>query len=321
MERIIDRLDQWMAATNRNDNKVTVECELSVGLINKARVGKSDLGKKTIEKILKKYQDINPLWLRSGIGEMFSRDLSQSPNPILFSDNSSEFTEQRKHDIFYRLLEILKREGISINEYEKNHSIFPGTFNNAIKRADKKITIGWITGILDDYPRYSYDWIYYGSGSMLRDNMKDFTLRTDKCIGEQNIPLYNFDAAAGLVAIFNQHQIEPTDYIRIPDIPPVDGAIYVKGESMSPLIKNGDVVMFKKKEVNIDSILWGEIYILSFINDGDSYTAVKYIRKSNQPDHIRLESFNPDFAPKDIPMSSITALAIVKASLTFHLME
>lgn len=158
--------------------------------------------------------------------------------------------------------------------------------------------------------------------SKTRDiDCQEFSLRTDKHIGSQDIPLYNFDASAGLVAIFNQHQVDPVDYIRIPDIPPVDGAIYVKGESMSPLIKNGDVVMFKKKEVNIDNILWGEIYILSFMNDGDSYTAVKYLRQSDRPDYIRLESFNPDFPPKDIPMSSITALAIVKASLTFHTME
>lgn len=313
MERIIDRLDQWMAATNRNDNRLTVECELSVGLINKARVGKSDLGKKTIEKILKKYQDINPLWLKTGIGEMFSSDLSQSPNPILFSDNNSEFTDQRKHDIFYRLLEILKQEGISINEYEKNHSIFPGTFNNAVKRANKKITIGWITGILDDYPQYSYDWIYYGTGTMLR--------QAKQSTSEQDIPLYHFDATAGLVAIFNQPQIKATDYIRIPNIPQVDGAIYIKGESMSPLIKNGDIVVFKKKDPSINNILWGEIYILSFINDGDSYTTVKYIRKSELPDHIRLEGYNPNFAPQEIPMSSVTALAIVKTSLRYHTME
>ena len=160
-----------------------------------------------------------------------------------------------------------------------------------------------------------------GCSKMKDMDYQDFSLRTDKHIVSQDIPLYNFDAAAGLVAIFNQYQIEPDDYIRIPDIPPVDGAIYVKGESMSPLIKNGDVVMFKKKEVNIDNILWGEIYILSFMNDGDSYTAVKYLRQSDRPDYIRLESFNPDFPPKDIPMSSITALAIGKASLTYHTME
>lgn len=184
-----------------------------------------------------------------------------------------------------------------------------------------------IMGGLAEQFNISAEWLLTGAGSMIKnepernDTIQAFSLRTDKHIEFQYIPLFEFDAAAGLVAIFNQHQIEPTDYIRIPDIPPVDGAIYVKGESMSPLIKNGDVVMFKKKEVNIDNILWGEIYILSFMNDGDSYTAVKYLRQSDRPDYIRLESFNPDFPPKDIPMSSITALAIVKASLTFHTME
>ncbi len=184
-----------------------------------------------------------------------------------------------------------------------------------------------VMGGLAEKFNISAEWLLTGIGSMIKNELErnetiqDFSLRTDKHIEFQYIPLFEFDAAAGLVAIFNQHQIEPSDYIRIPNIPPVDGAIYVKGESMSPLIKNGDVVMFKKKEVNIDNILWGEIYILSFMNDGDSYTAVKYLRQSDRPDYIRLESFNPDFPPKDIPMSSITALAIVKASLTFHTME
>jgi len=148
-----------------------------------------------------------------------------------------------------------------------------------------------------------------------------FSLRTDKALSVQDIPLYDFDASAGLVAIFSEMNVDPVDYLRIPNLPAVDGAIFVRGESMSPLLKSGDIVMYKKKELSIDSILWGEIYLLSFQTDGDSYTAVKYIRKSDQPGMVCLASFNPSFAPKDIPMESITALALVKASLTFHTME
>ena len=90
---------------------------------------------------------------------------------------------------------------------------------------------------------------------------------------------------------------------------------------MSPLLKSGDIVMYKQKELSIDSILWGEIYLLSFTTDGDTYTTVKYIQKAEKEGYIRLVSFNPSFAPKDIPMNSVTALALVKASLTFHTME
>ncbi len=172
----------------------------------------------------------------------------------------------------------------------------------------------------------NYNWLITGEGDMFNSVTpvsvdKRFNLRTDHNVTSQDIPLYDFDASAGLVAIFNSHNVQPEDYLRIPNLPPVDGAIYVRGESMSPLLKSGDIVMYKKKEVSMDSILWGEIYLLSFNYDGDSYTAVKYLQKSDEPDKIRLTSFNQAFAPKDIPLSSVTALALVKASLTFHTME
>ena len=176
------------------------------------------------------------------------------------------------------------------------------------------------------YTDLNIDWLITGEGEMLKDSRpvmpaQTFQLRTDRSVTVQDIPLYDFDAAAGLVAIFNDLHAEPIDYLRIPNLPVVDGAIFVRGESMSPLLKSGDIVMYKKKELSLDSILWGEIYLLSFQSDGDSYTAVKYIQKSEAPGMVRLASFNPTFAPKDIPMESITALALVKASLTFHTME
>lgn len=170
------------------------------------------------------------------------------------------------------------------------------------------------------------NWLLTGKGEMFKDVQnvsakEDFSLPTDRHVSSQDVPLYALDAAAGLVAIFNSTCVEPADYLRIPNLPPVDGALYVRGESMSPLLKSGDIVIFKKKPLSMDSIIWGEIYILSFNLDGDTYTSVKYVRKSDTPGFVRLVSYNPDFAPKDIPLSSITALALVKASLTFHTMD
>jgi len=52
--RIIDRFDKYMQIKGINDNQATIECGLSVGLLGKARKGDSDLGKKTMERILKK---------------------------------------------------------------------------------------------------------------------------------------------------------------------------------------------------------------------------------------------------------------------------
>lgn len=88
MNRIIDRLDKYMAEKGLNDNQVTVNCGLSVGLIGQARKGKSDIGKKAADKILNFYQDINRVWFLTGEGDMF-KDGSVS-QPKSSNDGTSE---------------------------------------------------------------------------------------------------------------------------------------------------------------------------------------------------------------------------------------
>lgn len=84
--RIIDRFDKYMTTKDLNDNQVTVSCGLSVGLLGKARRGDSDLGKKTIDKILSFYQDLNRVWLLTGEGEMLkeSTDVAAPHNRIRY---------------------------------------------------------------------------------------------------------------------------------------------------------------------------------------------------------------------------------------------
>lgn len=70
MREKMQRFDVYMKAKGLNDNKVTEQCNLSQGLLGQARTGKSDLGPKTIDKILRTYQDLNKIWLMTGEGEM-----------------------------------------------------------------------------------------------------------------------------------------------------------------------------------------------------------------------------------------------------------
>ena len=87
MERRIDRLEKYMITKGINDNQVTKECGLSVGLINQAKKGKSDLGGKAVEKILSKYQDLSRVWLLTGEGPMLT---SSSDTSIVNGDHSSQ---------------------------------------------------------------------------------------------------------------------------------------------------------------------------------------------------------------------------------------
>ena len=220
--RIIDRLDIYIREKGINDNQVTVNAGLSVGLLNNARRGSSDIGKKTIEKILTFYQDLNRVWLITGEGSMLKNNFSEDPS--------------------------------------ENQPI-------------------------------------------------------------QKIPLFDAVATGGLLASFQDQKPVPLDYISLPDLPAVDGAVYIRGESMAPLIKSGDIIVYKHVALSEDNILWGQIYLLSYTFEQDSYTTVKYLRRSPVKGYVRLASENVNFDPQDIPSSSITALALVKASITFHTIE
>ena len=78
MREKFNRFDKYMKVKGLNDNQVTIQCGLSQGLLGQARTGKSDLGNKTIDKILKVYQDLSKVWLLTGEGEMLA-DVSTAP--------------------------------------------------------------------------------------------------------------------------------------------------------------------------------------------------------------------------------------------------
>lgn len=70
--RKIDNFSKYMELKGLNDNRVTIECGLSQGLLGQARSGKSDLGAKTIDKILNTYQDLSRTYLLTGEGPILN---------------------------------------------------------------------------------------------------------------------------------------------------------------------------------------------------------------------------------------------------------
>lgn len=159
------------------------------------------------------------------------------------------------------------------------------------------------------------------SSSILADPITTYTRKGDKRIELQSVPLYNTNAAAGLTKTFSDTP-NVLDYISIPNLPKCDGAIYITGDSMYPLLKSGDIVAYKRIKDIANGILWGEMYLVSFIIDDEDYTLVKYIQKSDMGDQfVKLVSQNQHHQSKDIPFRNITALALVKASIRFNSMN
>ena len=117
MERRIDRLQKYMIIKKLNDNQVTKDCGLSVGLLNQAKRGKSDLGSKAIDKILSKYQDLSRVWLLTGEGPML---ISSSDDVITNGSHSSQAVGAgamaTNSDGVKECLEIIRKQQESIDK-------------------------------------------------------------------------------------------------------------------------------------------------------------------------------------------------------------
>lgn len=232
-------------------------------------------------------------------------------------------------NILSRIEELAKSENLTIGALERSIGASKGVLSRAIANGTD-IQSKWIQLIVENFPQYSAEWLLAERGEMFRNEcrqlatpsvQRQFPLRTDRIIRLQGVPLYDLDATAGLVALFDDtiHQ-EPISHLQIPDLPPCDGAVYVRGDSMYPLLKSGDIVLYKEIRNAEHSILWGEMYLLSFTLDGEDYITIKYIQKSDLEGYVRLVSHNPHHSPKDIPADSIRALALVKASVRYNTM-
>lgn len=99
----IGRLDEYIHYAGLNDNKVTVECGLSNGVIGKARKSRSVMSGENIVRILNMYRDLNARWLMTGEGEMIS-GVSDSDNPDI-----TDFLKKQNSELMAKI-DLLNQE-------------------------------------------------------------------------------------------------------------------------------------------------------------------------------------------------------------------
>lgn len=227
--------------------------------------------------------------------------------------------------VSYRVGEYIEAKGISYYAFENSLGASRGSISKAVKDG-KSIGSNVLEKILATYPDINPGWLLTGEGDMFTNdgpNVKTYRLKTDTTVESQQIPLYDLEAVAGLVPIFaNSNGQKPVDHISIPHLPKCDGAVYVTGDSMDPLLKSGDIVMYKEVHDIQNGIFWGEMYLLGIdMGAGEEYITVKYVQRSEYEGCVKLVSENLRHQPKDIEMDKIRALALVKASIRMNAMN
>lgn len=181
----------------------------------------------------------------------------------------------------------------------------------------------------------SADWLLTGEGPMLRsedgirfeETIQRAPVRLhrisgksrDTVVSEQSVPLYGVEATAGIMAQGDMSDYI-IDHISIPHMPKVDGALVVTGDSMYPIIKSGDIVLYKVFQ-DFRHIIYGQMYLVSVIMEGDTLVLVKYVYKvEGADDFILLVSENKHHEHFKVPLSSVRSLALIKGSIRYHVM-
>lgn len=222
--------------------------------------------------------------------------------------------------------EYLDFSGITAYRMEKDLGKSKNYWGNT-----KNPTAEFITLFLDKYRNVSAEWLLRGEGDMLTTqedsvNGSNDTIREihhpkykEKTFKDEIITLYDIEAAANLKTLLAARGEYILGKITIPNAPKCDGALYVRGDSMYPLLKSGDIVAYKEITPNLQNIFWGEMYVVDMCVDGDDYLVVKYVQRSEKgEDWVKLVSHNQDYQPKDFLVSSIRAMALVKLSIRMN---
>lgn len=235
----------------------------------------------------------------------------------------------KKSNFFERLEQIIDYYGVkNVNDFAINYLGYKSSQKiNRLKEENTSPSFEILNDITNKFENLNPGWLLTGKGKMINEDQEatpivyqPSTKSTEKKRDVQNIPLYDINAAAGLKLLFAGNKQNIVDTIRIPNLSKVDGAMFITGDSMYPLMKSGDIVIFKQIH-NIDYLHLGDIYILSYEINGDDYVVVKYVNHSDKEGHVKLVSYNDHYTPIDIPISAINTIALVKASIRYNTMQ
>lgn len=229
------------------------------------------------------------------------------------------------------MTDIVKRAKIALNlqkdsELAEYLGVARGTLSNWCARNSIDFPL-----LLNKLKDVDYNWLLTGKGAPERNEIfcdseearGEVEIihkpKTSEPLDNRSVTLYDIEAAANLKTLLADKPQYALGKIQIPSVPVCDGAIYVNGDSMYPILKSGDIVGFK--EINsFNNVIYGEMYIVSFDLDGDQYLTVKYVSKSEKEGCIRLVSYNPHHDPMDLPLKCIHTMAIVKFSIRKNMM-
>lgn len=223
-----------------------------------------------------------------------------------------------------RLSAYLSFRAITKSEFGRTIGVSSAYVSSIRRSIDKEK----LKSIALNYPDLNIDWLLYGEGEMLKSNPGNPGIKGD----EERIPLFDCDYRTSFLDIMNGI-VYPSSYICIPGLK-ADGAVR---NHVSPFNRHsvyspdGVILVFDKIDIeSIEPSRYYNLYLLTYYKDLQQdgseripLTITTRIKLSN--DHKAIQLYPPGFSKsmtqEEISIDRILAIGLIKASITFHVIE
>lgn len=223
-----------------------------------------------------------------------------------------------------RIMQFIKESGISVNMFERKAGLSVGYLRQLRREPSREK----VKSIILAFPQLNENWLLTGEGEMIRkefrNEVEDLTEeereQLDKAIAAGRVtyvPLIHIDSVGGIHSPNSLDESEqyverliPFDQAREGDV-----AIYQSGDSMSPAIPSGSLLLLRKVEDWREYFGYNNVYVLC-LRDGRRITKM-VTRHGEDPDgYVVCKSFNPEVPDEPLPKALITQVWKVVKTLT-----
>ena len=188
--------------------------------------------------------------------------------------------------VLNKLLEYSKLNGKSFSE--KIGLIRPQAIYDIQNGKTQNISASMANKIISAFPEVNKSWLFTGDGEML-------IRPEDKITEKRGIPFYDINVTASIAESFNDIPEVSQYLISYPPLNDCCAAFPVYGESMEPDFFAGEVVLVKEI-TNVDSMLWGEPYLVITNANCDNLRTIKNVYLSEDRCKFILRATNPRFS-------------------------
>ena len=205
---------------------------------------------------------------------------------------------------------VADNENLSLSELARSISVIPQNMYDIRSGKTKNVSYSIADKIIAKYPKYSRAWLLTGEGAMLNEAAANGNGGNAAAASEKKHTILYYPNVEGTMGgvQFLDNPDETHIEMSIPGYTDCRFAINAYGESMSPLIKSGQIVLLAQwQERFID---WGKIYL---VVTRSGYRVIKRLLPGKTETTIVCRSenteANPDF---EIELADILQLYLVK---------